>query len=96
PEQAQAEHLKRLAETGWQSARARQSASSAAGLERRVAGLEKDAGYVALVLGSLLETVDDKGVVTREEVRAEMAVLDDLDGVKDGRLDIRVLRGKTS
>jgi hypothetical protein len=38
-----------------------------------VAALELDLGYVTLVLGSLLQKVNEQGVVTREEVKAPMA-----------------------
>ncbi|HKB17062.1 MAG TPA: hypothetical protein VKF62_13430, partial [Planctomycetota bacterium] len=93
PHQAQAEYLKALVEQKrWQSVRARQEAGRGDG---RIGDVEKDVGYLALVLGSILETLDRKGVLTRAEVKAEMELLDDVDGVRDGRLDVRVLRGKT-
>jgi hypothetical protein len=41
----------------------------------------------------LLQKVDEKGVLSRDEVRETMASLDEIDGVKDGRLDINILRG---
>jgi hypothetical protein len=61
-------------------------------LSARVAGLEQDLGYVTLVLGSILRKLDEKGVVTRDDVKGEIAQLDELDGVKDGKLDIQLLR----
>ena len=32
-------------------------------------------------------------MLSRDEVREAMASLDEIDGVKDGRLDINILRG---
>ena len=61
-------------------------------LTKRVEDLENDLGYVTLVLGSMLATLDEKGTITHQEVKNLMADLDDLDGVKDGRLDVDVLR----
>ncbi len=90
PEQAQATHLRRLADSQGRRSRAQPKSSA---LGRRVDELEDDIGYLALVLGALLQQVDDKGVVTREDVRATLAELDELDGVKDGKLDVAILRG---
>lgn len=76
--------------------RARQQVREASAAQRRIKALEEDVGFLALVIGSVLETLDRKGVLTRDEVKSELARLDALDGVKEGRLDVRVLRGKTS
>jgi hypothetical protein len=45
------------------------------------------------LLGSLLAKLDEKGVLTRQDVKDAMPTLDGADGVADGKLDIRVLRG---
>jgi hypothetical protein len=55
-----------------------------------------DLGYVALILGALLNKVEEKGVLSLAEVREAMAELDEIDGVKDGKLDIRLLRDVSS
>jgi len=60
--------------------------------EQRIESLEEDLGYLTLVLGSMLEKLDEQGTLARSEVRALMDELDDLDGVKDGRLDVTVLK----
>ncbi|MGH7149340.1 MAG: hypothetical protein ACREIU_01515 [Planctomycetota bacterium] len=91
---AQGDQLQRLVML--QGRRTASQTRQTAGLAKRVAELEKDAGFLALLLGSVLERLDRKGVVTKEDLKAEMAALDSLDGVEDGRLDIRVLRGKAS
>jgi len=61
--------------------------------KERFQALEEDLGYVTLVLGALLQKLDDAGTVTRSEVQDLMADLDSLDGVQDGRLDVDVLKG---
>ena len=91
PQQATAEHLQSL--TRNQAKRRRQDARKAEYQDKRLAELEQDLGYVALVLASLLQKVDERGVLSRDEVREAMASLDEIDGVKDGRLDINILRG---
>jgi hypothetical protein len=58
----------------------------------RMKELEDDVGYLALVLGTLLQQMDAKGVITRADVQAAMKELDLLDGEEDGTLDIDVLR----
>ncbi len=61
-------------------------------LKERVSQLEGDVGYLALLLGSLLNRIAQKGVVTQEEIQSVMSELDELDGVVDGSLDIQILR----
>ncbi|MBO47015.1 MAG: hypothetical protein CMJ96_09005 [Planctomycetes bacterium] len=61
-------------------------------LKERVSQLEGDVGYLALLLGSLLNRTAQKGVVTQEEIQSVMSELDELDGVVDGSLDIQILR----
>ncbi len=94
PQQAQAQQLRRLA-SGQQASSRRRSRTDAR-LEARMANLEDDLGYVTLILGSILNTLDEKGLVTRSDVKSALASLDELDGVADGRLDINILRGQQS
>ncbi|MCA9060561.1 MAG: hypothetical protein KDA85_18750 [Planctomycetaceae bacterium] len=61
-------------------------------LEHRVQELEQDLGFVALLLGGILDVIDKKGVATREDVQESIERLDMLDGLKDGRLDINALK----
>jgi len=91
PEQAQASHLRSIANST--RARNRRNIRKTGDLDRRIGDLEKDLGYVSLVLGALLQQLDAKGTLSRDEVRATLSELDELDGVKDGRLDIDILRG---
>ena len=91
PEQAQATYLRSIA----RSQRGKRTRSPVGGnkVEFRVRNLENDLGYVSLILAALLQKLDEKEVVDRDDVKAIMAELDELDGDKDNRLDINVLRG---
>jgi hypothetical protein len=91
PEQAQATHLRSLAKG--QRYKNRRAARRTGALNDRLESLENDVGYLALVLGALLQQVDEKGVLSRDDVRATVAELDEIDGVKDGKLDVDILRG---
>ena len=86
--------VKKIAES--QSKRRIQQVHRNADLNRRVEDLEMDLGYVALILGALLNKVEEKGVLSLTEVREAMAELDEIDGVKDGKLDINILRDVSS
>ncbi len=94
PQQAQAQQLRRLA--SGQQASAQRRTRTTAKLEARMESLEDDLGYVTLILGSILDTLDQKGLVTRSDVKSALASLDKLDGIADGRLDINILRGQQS
>lgn len=94
PEQAQAAQLRRLADQQRSSRLAdRTTRSDVAQLEKRIADLEQDLGFTALLLGGLLDELDRKETVSRSDLAAAMQKLDSIDGVADGRLDIRILRG---
>ncbi|MEM7309387.1 MAG: hypothetical protein AAF682_22075 [Planctomycetota bacterium] len=91
PEIARDKQLAEMAKA--QNYRSRRDARLRMALEGRIADLENDLGYVALVLGSLLQKVDEKGVVTRDEVREAASVLDGIDGIEDGKIDVSFLKG---
>lgn len=92
PEQAQASHLRKLTEQN-RASRTRSHRTSTE-LKSRVDALEDDLGYVTLILGSILDALDKNGVVTRADLKVTLDGLDAIDGVKDGKLDINVLRGR--
>ena len=97
PEQAQASHLRRLANQSSGRRKASQRNNAAVNqLEKRVSDLEDDLGFAALVLASVMAKLDEKGTLTRDDVRAAMKEVDEIDGVADGRLDINVLKGMQS
>jgi len=91
PQQATADHLQQLARA--QRQKSRQESRQSKFQDERIDEMEMDLGYVSLILGALLQKVDEKGVLSRAEVRETMAALDEIDGVKDGKLDINILRG---
>jgi hypothetical protein len=91
PEQAQAVHLRRLADAARRKPRS--ASTGAKAHDKRIADLEDDVGFLALILATLLQKVEEKGLVSRDEVRAALAELDDQDGVRNGKLDVEVLRG---
>lgn len=90
PTQAHSDMIGELAR--FQKVTARKLVEQRSEMAARVTNLEHDLGYVTLVLGSILRRLDEKGLVTRDDVKREIAQLDELDGVKDGRLDIQLLR----
>ncbi len=103
PEWAAAEHLKTLAGAKRREARRRfhrrlPPPGERAGLmgkgdlEKRVRILEEDVGFLSLLLFGILEGLQDKGVVTREDVISRMAELDTLDGVRDGKVNVQILK----
>lgn len=94
PEQAQATHLRKIANT--QRTRAKRSSRRQDALVERVQSLEDDVGFLALVLGALIQKADEKGAITRDEIRAAVTEIDELDGAKDGKIDVNILRGMGS
>ena len=97
PEQAQASHLRKLTEQSQGRRRGAQRDNIAVSqLEKRISDLEHDLGFAALVLASVMAKLDEKGALSRDDVKAAMKDIDGLDGVADGRLDINVLKGMQS
>jgi len=94
PEQAQAIQLRRIAEQHQSVDRSRSRES--AGADYRLSRLEEHLGFVALVVGSLMEKLERSGVVSRRELREAIAELDELDGIRDGRLDLAYLQELSS
>jgi 3-hydroxyacyl-CoA dehydrogenase len=98
PEQAQAIHLRTLAEQAQLQSREayrEQSSSSRAqaaanfestNVDKRIVSLERDLGKASLVIEALLEMLEAKGVFTREEIAARISDVDARDGSVDGRI----------
>ncbi|HWB07221.1 MAG TPA: hypothetical protein VG796_29625 [Verrucomicrobiales bacterium] len=101
PEQAQASHLRKLAEQGQaqsmsihrerlaqvQAARAEDARTR--GLEQRVEQLERDLGQAGLAIEALLELLEQSGALTREAFAGRIQEIDSRDGVDDGRMTPR-------
>jgi hypothetical protein len=60
-------------------------------LRQQVARLEHDMGALALVVASILKRLDEKGHVTRAEVKETIQKLDLLDKVRDGKISVEDL-----
>jgi hypothetical protein len=61
-------------------------------LQQQLEALRGDVGYVTLLLGALVDQLDAKGTLTREDLRAAAEAIDAVDDVKDGKLDIEALK----
>lgn len=61
-------------------------------LQARIFSLERDIGFLTLVLGSILEIANDDGLLTRDRIKGKLQSLDTIDGFRDGGLDINILR----
>ncbi len=88
PEQAEAMHLRSLvaavnAQTRSHIRRGKTSAQ-----------LESDMGTLALLLMALIGKLQQKGVLTQEELLASLKEVDLMDGAADGALDPTALRVK--
>ncbi len=97
PEQAQASHLRQIAEqnqrAAWQHTQgAAFTDARVRELEERVWKLENDLGFVALLCGSLLKSLEAKSQLSRQELLAVMHELDASDGWIDGKMDLNTLR----
>jgi hypothetical protein len=101
PQVAQASHLRSIAETQrFESMHAanqrfreererRWNAARGRNLEQRVEELERDLGQAGLIIESLLQVLEEKGALKREDIALRAAAVDAEDGVKDGRLTER-------
>lgn len=98
PEQAQAAHLRSLAQsvrTQQMMARSREIASfheerrrnfQKGRAEDRVAKLEEELAQSALVIESLISLLEEKNVFSRQDLQMRVAQIDAADGVVDGRI----------
>lgn len=90
PQQAQAAHLRSLSERTYRHQKGQQQ--NLGSLRQRIHQLEENQGVIALVLGSLLEKLDDNGVLARGDIETKMQELDEYDGIKDGKLNVAALQ----
>lgn len=98
PEQAQASHLRTIAENQRhvtrreynqrfdEEMRRRQDRHATEALEDRVAALEKDLGQAGLVIEALVQLLEDSGTLKREDLMKRAIEVDLADGLKDGKL----------
>jgi len=91
PEVAQASHLRQIASTTslantqsrLQSARMAQAEQSS---KQRIQELESEVGQLTIIVEALLECLEDKETLSREELANKIGVIDARDGVIDGRI----------
>ncbi|MBL7814247.1 MAG: hypothetical protein JNL70_04500 [Saprospiraceae bacterium] len=60
-------------------------------LNKRLNQLEDVIGFQSLIIQGILTKLDEKGTVSKNEIREILSELDELDGVKDGKLNINTL-----
>lgn len=87
PEQAQAAGIRNISRT-----MASQMRMAAVGSKASDA-IREDVSFLALVTMSMVGLLVEKGVITQEEVSERIRKLDELDGVKDGKLNPDAVRG---
>lgn len=96
PEQAQASHLRQIARNQRRSKiKSRRTSYSIDQARERIEQLEDDLGTLALLVGAVVKKLDEKGTVTRDDLKDAITALDEADGKADGKLDPNVLRGMT-
>lgn len=54
--------------------------------------LENDVGTLALILATILKMLDEKGNITRDDLKEKLKELDILDGLRDGKISVNHLR----
>ena len=77
------------------SSKAAQNQKRISSTNKRISELEKDLGFLALLLSSIMLKLDQDNVLHKEELKEIMKEIDGFDGEVDGKLDINVLRGQT-
>ncbi len=98
PDQAQAMHLRTIAENTQADALGLRSIHAAEERDRRralrlnsktddrVAVLENELAQSALVIESLITLLEEKKLISRAELKARVAEIDTADGVLDGKI----------
>ena len=97
PEEAQASHLRRLADTS--SAVERRARVDAVRQDlartsdrKRIEELEQEVGELTILLEALLEKLDDQNLFTRDELAVKIAEID----LRDGVLDRKITKEKST
>jgi hypothetical protein len=100
PEQAQASYLRQMANSNAQQTamlrsqqyteqlRQKQAVRLNTKAEDRVKELEVELAQSALVIESLISLLEEKNLVTREELKQRTSQIDAADGVVDGRITL--------
>ena len=86
PEQAQASHLRKIANNR------RQTKPVNAGTDK-IDSLQRDVNFLALVLTSVLKRLDETKTLSLGDVQDILNDVDIMDGIADNGLDPKMLRG---
>lgn len=98
PDQAQAVHLRTIAENTQREVfrrraseiteqmRMKQATRLKTKLDDRLGELENQLAQSALVIEALITQLEDKKLISRDELKARVAEIDAADGVLDGRI----------
>jgi len=97
PEASEAESLSRIAETHERNSRIREQESAEVRQQNyyansALANLENDVGTLALILAAILKMLDEKGQISREDLKEKLKELDLLDDIRDGKISVNDLR----
>ena len=92
-EEPQVKYLRKIAEESERANRVRGDEAENLRWQNRQLGerikrLEGDVGALALVLAAVLKNLDEKGHVTRDEVKQVIEKLDLLDSMRDGKISL--------
>ena len=97
PQQATASHLRRMADKQRRDDRINRIRDAGSEhIERRIEELEHDVGVLALALAAILDSANENGAISRDEIRNKISELDVLDGFRNGKLDVSILRKWTN
>jgi len=88
PQWAAAEHMRELASSMRTRSLRRSSTHS-----MRIKACEEDIGFLALIMFALVRKLMDNGALAREDLAAAFDELDEMDGAKDGKIDLKILQG---
>lgn len=96
-ETSEAESLRKIANAHDRSSRVRVREFAEAKQQNNqvssaLENLENDVGTLALLLAAILKMLDEKGHLTRDDLKEALRDLDLLDGIKDGKISVNDLR----
>jgi hypothetical protein len=91
PDQAQALHLRRLAEsTSFSATQARINGSrdlnAQMSMKKRIDELENEVGQLTMIIEALLESISERSILSKEDLARKIGEIDARDGTIDGRI----------
>jgi len=91
PDLSQASHLRRIADQGalnhtQQRLNRMRSDMSSATSSRKIESIQRDVDSMSLVIEALIESLDEKGLLSRGDLAEKAHEIDIRDGVLDGKI----------